>query len=297
MTFRTAAFCCLLAFASLIANVADAANSMGIAFKYTTNTSLYGKRTGTLITGRCNRYASGFAYARSKGAEILAYLNPVERPDNYVCALDQKFYMGNYGSVPLWRYPSYGQRINFAGHHMTDMRPGSTWILKVVSQVEALMRENKVDGVFLDVVGARLWSSLSNWGKWPQWERDLWTDGNIDLVRRLDAKRRAIRPGFLIVNNNVWARGDSRGYAGERYVDGVSIEHPAHPAYAAWHVNYVGRSFGGLGHRRVLLIARNTTDAKAWAKVRGVTHVSDQPTSRYTYPTYPPVGFTALYDR
>ena len=63
-----------------------------------------------LIAGRCNRYEPEFAAARAKGAEVLAYLNPASRPDQRVCALDQAFYMNNYGAVPLWPYPSYGQR-------------------------------------------------------------------------------------------------------------------------------------------------------------------------------------------
>ena len=40
--------------------------------------------------------------------------------------------MNNYGAVPLWPYPSYGQRSIWADTNMTDMRPGSKWILCVV---------------------------------------------------------------------------------------------------------------------------------------------------------------------
>lgn len=286
-----AAFSVFLSFAAL--TCAWAANPLGIAFKTTTNVSLYGKPTGTLITGRCNPYDAAFTTARSKGAEILMYLAPAERPDRYVCAQDNKFYMNDLGRVPLWRYPSYGQRINWATTRLTDMRPGSPWILHVVSYVEGLMREGKVDGVFLDVVGARLWSRLADWNSWPQAEKNLWTDGNIDLVRRLDAKRRAINPFFIIVNNNVWERGDTRGYAGERHVDGVMLEHPK--AGSAWHINYAKKPFGNLGQRRVLVVGNNKAEAQQWAKIPGVTHVSDQVT--YVYPTPPPVTFQYLGDR
>src|SRR3954451_1153027 len=96
-----------------------ASNPMGIAFNATTNVSLYGKSTGVLITGRCNRYDSAFQSARSKGAEVLAYLDAAERPDNSICSLDKSFYMGDYGKVPLWPYPSYGTRVNYANPHMT----------------------------------------------------------------------------------------------------------------------------------------------------------------------------------
>ncbi|HKQ80731.1 MAG TPA: hypothetical protein VJS42_00925 [Steroidobacteraceae bacterium] len=273
-----------------------AANPAGLAYNTSyTNVSQYGAKTGMLIAGRCNRYATAFSTARSKGAEILAYINPAERPDNFICALDKGFYMNNYGAVPLWPYPSYGQRQQWGGNKLTDMRPGSKWILSVVSYVSNLMRERKVDGVFLDVVGARVWGSLAGWDSWSAAEKNAWTDGNVDLVRRLDAARRAINPKFIIMNNNVWDRGDTRGLPGEKYVDGVSIEHPKLGA-PAWHKNYASKPFGSLGHRRVLVIARDATDARLWAStVPKVTHVSSQ--MYYGYPTVPAVSFKPLYDR
>jgi hypothetical protein len=296
MKVRSLAFLGLSLLSTVCAGLAHAANSTGLAYRYTTNVSLYGRSTGMLITGRCNRYASAFKTARAKGAEVLAYLDVVDRPDNKICDLDKGFYMNNYGAVPLWPYPSYGQRGIWPGYKMTDMRPGSKWILHVVSYVEKLMRERKVDGVFLDVVGGRPWNQLANWTKWSKKEKDTWTAGCVDLVRRLDAKRRAINPNFIIVNNNVWDRGDgySAGYAGEKYVDGVSIEHPVR-GVKAYHRNYAGKKFGNLGHRRVIVIARDAAEARAWAKVSGVTHVAGQ--SHYRNPPAPAVGFKALNDR
>jgi hypothetical protein len=279
---------------TVFAGVAEAANPFGLAFSQTTNVSLYGKPTGILITGRCNRYNSAFASARSKGAEILAYINPIERPDNYICGLDQGFYMNNYGAVPLWPYPSYGQRYAWPGMNLTDMRPGSKWILWVVSYVEKLMRERKVDGVWLDGIGARPWGR-AEWTTWSTTEKNLWTDGAVDLVRRLDAKRRAINPDFILVNNNVWDLGYyTRGIAGEKYVDGSGIEHPPY-GLPTYHRTQAGKAYSNLGHRRVLVIARDTTEARAWAGVKGVTHVSNQ--MYYKYPTVPPISFKALYDR
>ena len=293
MNLRALAFLGLSLVSTVFAGSAEAANPFALAYGGTTNTNLYAKPTGILVTGRCNRYATAFASARAKGAEVLAYINAFERPDNYICALDKSFYMNNYGAVPLWPYPSYGQRYSWPGMNLTDMRPGSKWILWVVSYVEKLMRENKVDGVWLDGIGGRTWGR-TGWTTWSTTEKNLWTDGNIDLVRRLDAKRRAIRPTFLIVNNNIWDRGDSRGYAGEKYVDGIAIEHPA--LYVRpYHKAQAGRTFGNLGQRRVLVIARDATEARAWAAVPGVTHVSSQ--MSYKYPNTPPVGFKALYDR
>jgi hypothetical protein len=159
------------------------------------------------------------------------------------------------------------------------------------------MRENKFDGVFLDVVGSRLWSSRVNWNSWPQWEKDLWTQGNVDLARRIDALRRQINPSFIVVNNNVWAGGgsDALGTAGEKYVDGIVLEHL--PSTSAWHRSYVGRAFGNLGHRRVLVIGTSNADANAWKGVQGVTHVSDAPTSSYTQILPPMTAFNRLTDR
>jgi len=47
----------------------------------------------------------------------------------------------------------------------------------------------------------------------------------------------------------------------------------------------------------VLVIANTRADAQAWAKVRGVTHVSDQTSSQYRNPNPPAVSFQALNDR
>jgi hypothetical protein len=279
------------------AGAAQAANPLGLAYSQTTNVSLYAKPTGVLVTGRCNRYNSAFASARSKGAEILAYLNAFERPDNYICALDQGFYMNSYGAVPLWPYPSYGQREYWPGTKLTDMRAGGKWILWVVSYVEKLMRERKVDGVFLDGIGGRLWGP-ANWQNWSATEKKLWVEGNVDLVRRLDAKRRAIDPDFLIISNNVWDTGESatRPIAdlGPKYVDGIALEYPT-VGVKAYHRGQAGRTYSNLGHRRVLVIGRDATEARAWAGVAGVTHVAGQ--SHYKYPSSPAVSFKALYDR
>ena len=294
---KSRAFACLglsLLF-TVFAGVAQAANPLGLAYSSTTNVSLYAKPTGVLLTGRCNRYNSAFAAARSKGAEVYAYINAFERPDNNICDLDRGFYMNNYGAVPLWPYPSYGQRYSWPGSKLTDMRAGSKWILWVVSYVEKLMRERKVDGVWLDGIGARTWGP-SEWTTWSSSEKTAWTNGNIDLVRRLDAKRRAINPNFIIVSNNVWGVTvpNTNALAGEKYVDGIALEHPT-LYMTAYHRGQVGHAFSNLGHRRVFVIARSTEEARDWTAVKGVTHVSNQIT--YKYPTVPPVGFKALTDR
>lgn len=223
-------------------------NPLGFAYQNETNVSLYGHPTGMLVTGRCNRYNVAFTDARAAGAEVLAYLQPNDRPDIEGCALDTGFYLGRPSDVPLWPFPTPGHRVGFQGTHMTDMRAGSSWILHVVSYVENLMREDKVDGVFLDVIGGRLWNSLAGWDPspgqsdpWTQQEKDEWTKGSIDLVRRLDASRQAINPNFIIVNNNNWSRvekdgrQDQLGRDGEKYVDGICLEHHSiNEPFSSW---------------------------------------------------------------
>ncbi len=289
------ACCAFVLFAAFTSGAHAAANPMGLAYKTTTNVSLYAKPTGLIVAGRCNRYDPAFANVRAKGGEVLAYLVPVARPDHPVCALDTAFYMNNLGAVPLWPYPTYGQRSAWANTRMTDMRPGSKWILHVVAYVEKLMRENKVDGVFLDAVGARTWSSLANWGSWSTAEKNAYTDGAVDLVRRLDAKRRAIRPSFIIVNNSLWDRGDSRGLVGERYVDGVMLEQPK--GMSLYHQNYMKHAFSNLGHRRNMVLTNTREEAIAWSKIPGVTHVGAQRDGTFAYPPTPVVSFKALDDR
>jgi hypothetical protein len=248
-----------------------------------------------MITGRCNRNSDTFQRVRRGGGEVLFYISPAAVPDNKTCTLDQQYYMGDAGRVPLWPYPTYGQRIMRPGNHMADIRKGSKWSNWIVSYVADVMRSRKFDGVFIDTCGGRPWPSYTNWSNWPLWEKNAWTDGCVDLVRRLDAKRRAIDPNFIIINNNVWDRSDksTRGLVAHQYIDGVGIEHPQ--GVTPYHKAYAGKTFGNLGHRRVFVIARNTDEARAWAQVKGVTHVSNQTT--YAYPTVPPIGFRLLTDR
>lgn len=296
MKFKSLAWLCAALASTVCVGAAQAANPLGFAYKYTTNVALYAKPTGLVVTGRCNASATVFQKVRAAGGEVLVYITPVAVPDNYTCVQDQNYYMGDSGRVPLWPYPSYGQRIMRPGTHIPDIRPGSKWSLWVVSYVEKLMRERKFDGVFIDTCGGRPWPATAEWSSWPLWEKNLWTDGCVDLVRRIDAKRRAINPNFIVVNNNIWDRSDGsmRGLAGEKYVDGITLEHPT-PGLQPYHTKYAARTYSNLGHRRFFVIGRDATEARAWAGVKGVTHVSSQWT--YSYPTVPPVGFTRLFDR
>src|SRR3954468_13330888 len=174
-----------LSMALVLPGGAHAANPLAFNYKNTTNANLFARPTGMIVTGRCNRYDTQFVNARAAGAEVLAYLDAAERPDSPICPLDEEFYMGNSQSVPLWGKDAAGNwRVNFANNTLADTRAGSAWSNFVVSYVEQLMRDDEVDGVFLDAIGSRLWGSLSNWDSWPAPERQAWTEGNVDLVRR-----------------------------------------------------------------------------------------------------------------
>jgi len=282
-----------LALLLALGTAAASANPLGIFYgKSFTNLDDYAHPGALIVAGNCNRYDERFQAARQNGAELLAYLNAVDVYDVIPCKLNTGFYMGGRGNVPLWPYPEYGARINYKNSRITDLRVGSTWADHVVEYVTQLMREGKVDGVFLDNIGAKLWGNLSKWSTWEQWERDQWTAGNVDLVRRLDARRRQINPKFLIITNNFWDRGDKQGFAGAKYVDGVVLEHSR---LGDWHKRQAGLQYSNLGHRRVLVIARSYEDAQQWLRVPGVTHVSDQ--EKYDHPNKPPVPFTARSGR
>lgn len=288
-------FICTLAwFASAQSASAATANPMGLYFDESFNhITEYYHPGALLVTGNCNRYDERFQAARQAGAEVIAYFNPIEIYDTLPCKLNAEFYMGDRAKVPLWPFPSPGVRVQWPRTHMVDLRAGSVWSNYMVDYITQLMRERKVDGVFLDNIGARLWDN-AKWKEWSQEEKDAWMEGNIDLVRRLDAARKQVNPDFIIVTNNVWdlSNGDKRGFEGEKYVDGVMLEH-AKPN--AWKRMYAGKPFGDGRHRRVLVMANSDEEARIWAEVPGVTHVAAQ--KKYDHPGKPLVPFTKLTDR
>ena len=94
----------------------------------------------------------------------------------------------------------------------------------------------------------------------------------------------------------MWYRADAVKVAaqGEKYVNGVSLEH--HASTSTWHRTYAAKTFGVPGKRRVLIIANSQDEARKWANVPGVTHVSGQTTPQYAYPLVPAVGSSYLND-
>jgi hypothetical protein len=289
-----------LAFAS----AASAANPAGLYYQDKpdapyTNIESFHAPTALLVTGRCNRTNEHFAKARAAGAEVLAYVDPVDilqTPGR--CAAE--FFIG----AQLWPHKDAqgNDRVNWKKAKLGDLRVGSSWADAVVAYVERLMRDGKVDGVMLDVVGARL-GNEADWNNWTAAEQHEWTAGNVDLVRRLNESRKRIDPDFIIINNGFWnpdrtAPDPNVVYPGEQYVDGIVIEN--HPVTQMNARAFAGRRYGGAGgvpeHRRVVVITRSSLDALAWANVAGVTHVALQGSS-YRYAELPVVGPTPLNDR
>lgn len=269
-------------------------NPLGFAYNSTSGIEKYAKPGGMLVTGRTNRYDDAFKNVRDEGCEVLAYINVVEIPDTFPGDLDRVMYTG----AEYWPYSAtatqpFTYRVNYLKNKMCDITVGSSWSTRMVNYITNMMIENELDGVFLDVLGARLWSTLANWKEWHPAEKDAFTKGCVDFVRRLDEARRKYNPKFIIVNNNTWFRdGNYIGLEGEKYVNGICLEH--HPATSVANAAIAARSYGGdnLGKRRVLSIARDSADAKAWAECSGVTHVSDQ--ASYGAVSTPPIPFNRL---
>jgi len=213
----------LLTAALLIATSAFASNTyvtnpLALQYSgsdYTNLTTYYYKPTALIVTSGCNASASEFQAARAQGAEVLEYIDPVELP-SWNCTQGNAFYSG--ASSNLWS-PS---RMN-GTEPLLDITAGSAWATDVVNYVTALMNSGTVDGVFVDVVGARLWTSV--WGDMSTTEQNSWTLGAIDLVRRLDTARRQNNPKFIIVNNNTM-RLVYRGVVRRRHLSRAPPRHP-----------------------------------------------------------------------
>lgn len=262
----------------------SAANPLGLFFDNSfDNIEDYAHPGGLVVTGNCNRYDERFAKVRAAGGEVLAYLNPIEIYDTLPCKLSRDFYDG--GNVALWPFPKYGERVNWPKTHLVDIRAGTEWSNHIVEYVAGLMREGKVDGVFLDNIGAQLWAR-AKWNSWAPEEKEAWTLGNVDLVRRIDEQRRKIDPDFIVVTNNFWDKGGPAGLEGERYVSGIMLEHST---FNRFHQDYAQRKFADSGPRRVIVMAKTPDDVARWAQSPGVTHVGWQP--KYDHPGKPLVPF------
>lgn len=258
-------------------------------FSYNSPINLdYCKSTAVVVTGEGNRYDPSFQKARELGAEVYAYLHVFNLPDNITHPVRNAFYGVGNAAANLWGNDSFGvPRSNWPGTRLLDTRKDSDWSDWVVKYYTAFLADQRFDGVFLDTFGCRLWNKTLGWDNLPQQERTDWTNGALDLGRRLDEVRRQINPFSKIIHNNIWHLAPE----GERYCDGVCIELPT-PLLSLFHTSIAGHNFGDLGQRRVLVVAKTQQEAVSWASVAGVTHVTYG--SNYASAVAPCVGYSDL---
>lgn len=257
-------------------------NSIGFAYVSTDGLEQYYKPGAIIVAGANNVTDPKFQEARRAGAKVLRYINWVEAPLSIPAERigDSWWYSG----ADAWT-PS---RINWPGTYLLDIRRQSRWSDFVVARFRTIIEQDLVDGVMPDVVSNRLWSTLALWDTWPAAEQKQWTDGNIDLLRRVDAVRQIVNPNFLIVNNGVLGEVHEHTRVGELFVDGRVLERPRdineHKA------ELLARPYGHNRNRVVAVVGRTYADAIAASKLPGVTHVSHA--TQYLKVEAPSVGFS-----
>jgi hypothetical protein len=257
--------------------VAGAANPLTFNYSNSTAITAYAKPTGAVVVGRNFFNPALVDRIQAGGGEVYQYVDVIDGWfTTYTATGDQAALYGGARTNPayLWK-PS---RSNWPNTYLTDMRPGSPWILHAVEHIRKWFPTTHARGIFLDVVGERLWSGA--WTAMSASERTAWTAGNRDFVRRL---RAALGPRVILVANNSWPGGNPD-------LNGVTVEHHAYSSVSFWS-KQLGRS-DWFKPVRNMVIANSSSEAWRWATVPGVTHVSAQ--SSYGNPVAPLLPFSAL---
>lgn len=258
---------------------------------------------GVIVTGRGNRMHSTFQKARALGAELWAYWNVVEAPENLSNEQDAWQYRLADGSAPpAWPYmdANGNPRSQWPGNYLLDIRPGSPWLKHIVPKTVELIDLHKHDGLFLDTLGTRPWSKMAAWDTWPVEEQAEWVACQVNLAREI---AEAVGDRVKLVHNNLWAnvlKSTHPAYAtapnGEKYCHGVCLENPSGNVPSEFHKAYAGRTFG-LSPRRVVVIDSTDADTVLWSQVPGVTHVCSVEKAvgeTYARLTPPVVPFTGI---
>ena len=240
---------------------AGTANPMTFDYGNSSALSAYAKPTGMVVVGRNFADTAAIDRVQAGGGEVLMYVDLVEGPGFNVSGDQADLYGG--ARLPA-QYTWSPLRYNYSNYPMTDMRPGSAWIQHVVDYMKDWFPTTHAKGLFLDVMGVRLWSGA--WNAMSQSERDAWTAGNYDLIHRL---RAALGPNVILVANNSWPSGNPD-------LNGICIEHHAYSEASYWS-EQTGRADWTKPVRNIA-IASSTADASKWAGVKGITHVSAQST-------------------
>ena len=273
----TAAVGTVLATLAVPALASAAANP--ITFDYSNSTDIldYAHPTGAVVVGRSFKNPALVDRIQNAGGEVYQYVNVVEGYwETQTATGDQAALYGGSQNNPA--YLMKPTRYNWPGTPMTDLRPGSPWVLHAVDHIRQWLPTTHAKGIFLDVIGERLWTSA--WDSMSSSERATWTAGSRDFIHRL---RVALGPNVILIANNIWENGNPD-------LNGIAIEH--HPvANASRWVTMTGRADWSKPTRNIV-IASSTSEVAGWARVAGVTHVSAQ--SDYGGPAAPLLPFSPL---
>lgn len=218
-----------------------------------------------------NREDPAFQLAHEKGADVLPYFNTVETPTTPVSPLWEAFYMGASITVPRWPYKDASGNArrgpsNTQVTHLLDIRVGSAWPKFAAEHIGKIVRAGPFSGPYLDAVGGQLFGAQPT-KFWPVGERQEWEGGAVDMVRLIYEACHA--EGRLVMNNNTWQHAPE----GERYVDGICIEHPT-PLNTEFFKPYARRAYGDGSRRRVLVITNTKAETEVWRATPGVTHIA-----------------------
>ncbi len=273
----TAAVGTVLATLALPAFASAAANPLTFNYSNSTDILDYAHPTGAVVVGRGFKNPALVDRVQAGGGEVYQYINVVEAFwDDQTASGDQAALYGGAKNNPAFLMKP--TRYNWPGLPMTDLRPGSPWVLHAVEHLRTWFPTTHAKGIFLDVIGDRLWTDA--WSSMSSSEQAVWTAGAKDFLVRL---RAALGPNVILIANNIWENGNPN-------LNGITIEH--HPVSNAsrW-VTMTGRSDWAKPVRN-LVIANSTSEVAGWAKVAGVTHISAQ--SSYGGPADPLLPFSPL---
>ncbi|MGE0028063.1 MAG: hypothetical protein AB7O78_12610 [Thermoleophilia bacterium] len=138
-----------------------AANPVTFNYSNSTNLQAYARPTGAVVVGRNFFNPALVDQIQAGGGEVYQYVNVIDGFwTNSSATGDQAALYGGAHNDPayLWK-PA---RSNWPGTPLADMRPGSPWILHAVDHISRWFPTTHAKGLFLDVVGERLWSDA--WG-------------------------------------------------------------------------------------------------------------------------------------
>ena len=254
-----------------------AANPLTFDYDNSTAITAYARPTGAVVVGRNFFNPALVDQIQNGGGEVYQYVDVIDGWwTTWNATGEQAALYGGSQMNPNWLMSP--RRSNWPGTYMTDMRPGSPWILHAVDHIKQWFPTTHAKGLFLDVVGERLWTS--SWDAMSATEKSDWAAGNRDFVHRL---RVALGPNVILVANNTWPTGNTE-------LNGLTVEHHSSSEAGFW-AGMTGRA-DWFKPIRNMVISNGSTEARAWATVPGVTHVSPQ--STYGQPVAPLLAFSPL---